>query len=307
MASIELLLDGAPIWDELMIQGANSLDTEGGVADTCQIDIGNRQAVLSRGVRAGMRIEIRCGGYTTGEMLLDEPQLPGDGTVRLSGRSTPETAALDGWGCYENVSLEGLLRMGADALGMGYALYGFGEKIDYRRIVRRGESWPRFLQDVLFREGATLKCESGRLIAIYLPWVFAQEAVRQYIITGEQGGEHFRGGIRCRSLEVFSAGAQASATDTGALGARHIAKRGEQVYSPAQGKRWARGMLLSHNVQAEEFRLRRGLDTELAAMSRIDLAGPDWVNGKWYVQSARHDFVRETTEMCLGRCIETIR
>lgn len=307
MVSIELLLDGKPVWDELAIQGASSLDTAGGAADTCRIDLGNRKTALAMGIHAGMRIEIRCGGYTTGEMLLDEPRLMDDGTVRLSGRSTPDTAALTAWGCYENVSISNLLQMGADALGMDYAMYGFAEKIDYRRIVKRGESWPRFLQEVLFREGATLKCESGCLLAIYLPWIFAQNAVRRYDVTGEQGGDCYRGGIRYRTLKVLSADVQAGATDTDALGARSISQSGEQVYSTAQAKRWARGMLLSRNVQAEEFRMRRGLDTGIAAMSRIDLAGLDWVSGKWYVQSILHDFVRGKSELHLGRCIETIR
>ena len=66
------------------------------------------------------------------------------GGVTLNAVSLPYAARQEGWNCYENISLTDLLKIGAKEMGLkGVKLYGVKGETVLRRVVRRGQTWPR--------------------------------------------------------------------------------------------------------------------------------------------------------------------
>ena len=75
----------------------------------------------------------------------------------------------------------------------------------------------------------------------------------------------------------------------------------------AQAGRWARGLLLTHNREAEEIRLETTLNTRLSAMARVDVNGGTDMDGNWIVDEAEHDLYNKTSSVRLLRVIGTIQ
>lgn len=60
----------------------------------------------------------------------------------------------------------------------------------------------------------------------------------------------------------------------------------------ATGGRWARGMLLYLNRQAESLEVRTAFDAAFYAMARIDVESDTDMGGAWIVDAATHDLMQ---------------
>ena len=136
-------------------------DSAGGQADSLRVTLADGRLLDQWDIRQGLRIEMTEGGFTTGEMELRDVKTRMGG-VTLNAVSLPYAARQEGWNCYENISLTDLLKIGAKEMGLkGVKLYGVKGETVLRRVVRRGQTWPRFLAHVLKLESATIKLSDG--------------------------------------------------------------------------------------------------------------------------------------------------
>lgn len=302
---MEVFLNGHEISREIDVQSALTTDNSGGKADVCEVTLPEAEKISHWEIVQGMPLEISEDGYTTGEMSIDEVEKNPDDTITIRARSLPPRAKEKKWGCYENVTLHDLLQTGANALGLGFAFYGVNEKTVLRRMVQRDQSWPEFLANVFKCEGAALKFDNGKVLAIGYEWAFAQKPVRVLLDNGK-GRLLIR--PKLRTLHVRSGEIAASATDEGAVGGMSMTLHYQQVYDFAQAIRSAKGQLLSNNVDCETYTMQMGeMDTEIAAMSRIDLYGSVATVGNWFVSSVTHDFIKKRSTLALKRCNTTIK
>ena len=77
--------------------------------------------------------------------------------------------------------------------------------------------------------------------------------------------------------------------------------------SAAQAGRWARGLLLTHNRQAEEASVQGVFNRGLTAMARVDVESSTPAAGEWLVEEVTHDFVRKSSAARMLRCRNGIR
>lgn len=302
---MNVFLNGYDIGDEIDVQQARTTDNSGGKADVCEVTLEQGEKISHWEIIEGMPLEISKDGYSTGEMYIDEVEKNPDKTITLRARSLPVHAKEKKWGCFENVTLNDLLQAGANALGLGCALYGVEGKTMLRRAVQRDQTWPEFLATVFKSEGAALKFDGGRVLAIGYGWAFAQKPVRVLYDAGK--GRYLRR-PKLRNLRVRSGEIEAQATDESAVGSMSITLHGQQLYDLPQAIRSARNQLLANNVECETYILPLAeMDTEIAAMSRIDLYGSAATVGNWFVSSVTHDFIANRSTLTLKRCIVTIK
>lgn len=299
-------LNGKPVSETYSIQSATTTDRAGGRGDDCEILLPADSGAAAWSFDEADTIEIREGSYSTGVMRIDETERMGEGEngkFAIRGTSLPVGAKEKGFSGYECVTLEELMREGARALGMTYALYGVNGRMWLRRMVRRNQTWPEFLEGVMRAEGATVKIVNGAILAIDYGWVFDQPPVRILHDTGRgQMVEH----PRTRMMRIRSGLIEGSAVDREVTGSSHKQLFGDQVYSDMQAKRMARGYLLEHNISALTYRIRIPLDTGIAALSRIDLHGNARTAGEWFVSGVTHDFTGGETSLTMKRCIRSI-
>lgn len=302
---MNVFLNGYDISGEIDVQGAKTTDNSGGKADVCEVTLEQAEKISHWEITEGMPLEISEGGYSTGEMYIDEAEKNPDGTFTIRARSLPIHAKEKRWGCFENVTLHDLLLSGATALGLDCALYGVEGKTMLRRAVQRNQTWPEFLAAVFKSEGAALKFDGGRVLAIGYKWAFEQKPVR---VLHDAGKGRYLRQPKLRTLRVCGGEIEARATDESAVGSMSMTLYGQQLYDLPQAIRSAKNQLLANNVDCETYILPLGgMDTEIAAMSRIDLYGSAATVGNWFASSVTHDFMAKRSTMTLKRCITTIK
>lgn len=300
---MKVFIEQTPI--DAKIEKAVATDRAGGQADSLHVTLEDGRLLAQWEIRQGLRVELEDGGYSTGEMELEDVTARG-GRVTLSAVSLARAARREGWNCFENVTLYDLLRIGAKEMGLsGVTLYGVKGETTLRRVVRRGQSWPRFLAHVMTLEGATLKIADGRLLAIDYAAFFAESGA-QAELEAESRPNLFRT-PKYRSLTVRTGTICARAEDAAVAGNAGRTVTDEQIYSAQQAMRAARGLLMQANMASEIYTRETELDTGLAAMSRVKVLGSGAESGKWFVRTCMHDFVGRKTTLELCRPIETIR
>lgn len=308
---MNVLIGGTPIGTHAEVTGAQVTDYAGGRADSCVIALRGADALerwgLGDAVRSGsLSVEVRDGGFSTGAMTLQSAESRNGDTV-LHATSLPEAARAEGWSCFEQVTLGSLLNHGAQRMGlMGAKLYGVRGQTLLRRVVRRGESWPYFLNHLMALEGGTVKLEDGYLLAFDLSALFESDGMTERILDAQERPKLF---IRpkCRYLTVRTGLISARAEDTAVTGSASKTVTGEQIYSREQAMRAARGLLLMRNLESEVYTREIELDTGIAAMSLVYVRGGGETGGRWFVAKCTHDFIRRQTVMDMRRCVKTIR
>ena len=101
--------------------------------------------------------------------------------------------------------------------------------------------------------------------------------------------------------------AKASAYDSSVDGDNQPVVTTLPALDGAQAGRWARGLLLNHNRQAEELNMSMEFNAGLTAFARIDIESDTDANGEWVVDETEHDLILLKSTARLFRCITTIR
>lgn len=283
-------------------------DAAGGRADCLDITFDRADTWARWAPRADDVIEAEDGGYRTGKCYVCAIRPEGN-RFRILAASTPQAARQRGWACCEAGTLGELLHRTATECRMKEAFFGLDADLPLPFTIREDEGCAAFLARLLRREGASLKCFDGRMNAVSLLWAQERAPVRSFRLTaGEDTGIYTRrNGHAWSRLTVAAPACEASATDTEAADENPRTIAGTGAQNESQAGRWARGLLLSRNREAEEIELTTAFDPALTALARITITGDTAGNGDYLIDEAEHDLTDRTSRILCRRCVTTIR
>lgn len=252
-------------------------------------------------------IRITDGIFDSGKMYL-QSIIPENGKFRILASAVKLKAKEKGWDSFRNLNIKGICDRISAKISTEIKLFGINGDIIIPYIERENESYPAFLARLFMLEGAVLKARDNCLIGIGIE--YAQKIAAKQIIrldAGRDGYAHFK------DNEQKLSGVVIQTPYAGAKAEDRAENSGEEkrfTQFPAmdnyQAKRWAKGILLDRNREAEEIILKTELKREYTAMARLDIDGTDEISGAWIIHEAEHDLKEGKTEVKLYRVIETI-
>lgn len=283
-------------------------DVAGGRCDSLDMELDQAAAWHRWGPQVDDEISVVQGGLETGVLYLNTVW-PEDGRYRMVATGLKAAARRGAWKSYRDRTLEDIMRACAAECGMDFGLYGLEGKLRYPYLERRDEGCAAFLDRLMALEGGVLKVMGGRLCGIGIAWAQEQAGAKTVMLSADQrGAQHIRqGGNQWAGLTVRTPWCEASARDSGALGGIRPVRTDTPARDAAQAGRWARGLLLAHNRQAEQLRLNTELDIGMTAMARVDVQGGTGADGAWLVDEAAHDLVNGKTQTTLLRCVYSVQ
>ena len=188
-------------------------------------------------------------------------------------------------------------------------LYGFDGELDYPFVLRQNEGCAAFLQRLMRWEGGVLKTFDGRFVGISCAYAQSLHAAQTLKISAQQAGFAYRRREDAEycGLKIVTPYAEAAAIDADAAGDNAPVINHLPALSAAQAGRWARGLLLTNNRQAEEASVQGVFNRGLTAMARVDVESSTPAAGEWLVEEVTHDFVRKSSAARMLRCRNGIR
>lgn len=304
---MQLFYEGTDITGDVDIVKCVHRDVSGSRCDTMEIELENAAAWYRWNPQKDDRIIASANGYDTGILYLNSV-LPEEGKYRILATSIPSAARRIANRSYENARLSDILAACAAECGMESAVFGDLNGIAYAYILRKEESAPAFLNRILNTEGAAFKAINGRMTAIAID--YAQDITPERTITlrtDEAGVSYARMDDRkLTSITLSSPYAEVTATDRDAQSGLSEITTLYQATDNVQAGRWARGLLLMRNRQAEELNIKSELSPCMSALSRIDIESATDTNGEWIIDEAENDLLNGTSRARLLRCIRSI-
>ena len=302
---MQLIYEGTDITPFVNITRCVHKDVSHGRADCMELEMDHAEAWYRWKPQTDDRIRLRHGGFDTGELYLNTV-LPRGNKYAILATSLPAAARRKAWNSYRNETLETLFEKCAAECGMTARLFGVDGGVHYPFILRQNEGCAAFLNRLGEWEGAAVKAFNGAFRAIDIAYAQTLDAVQKIRITTDQDGVIYtrRENIKYSGISISSVHAHVSAYDPAVFGHNQPVISGLPVRDGEQAKRWSRGLLLANNRRAEELTINGGLNTQMSAMVRIDVAGNTDATGKWIADEVTHDFVDGRTCTKLLRVIE---
>ena len=305
---MQIIYEGVDITGDVDVAQAEYTDASGERMDGLRIVFEHAAVWYKWKPREGDRIEIKGrNGFATGDLFLHAIE-PEDGRYMITAYSAKCAGRDKRWQSFENATLKTIVDACAAECGMNGAIYGLNDKITYPYIIRNNETPLYFLRRIANLEGAAMKCVNGRLAVIGIEYAQNLQNRRQIYLSTEQQRPRYKSfaGKKLAGAAFVCSIGQAVAYDTSVTGGRTLIKAESGVCDIDQAKRWAKGWLLSHNRQCECMTICTSMDGSLTALTPVEVIGDDPLAGMWLVDEAKHDFMRETTEVRLVRSITTI-
>lgn len=304
---MQLFYNGTDITSRAGLTACICREGFGSSGDMLEIETANIRDWYRWAPQRDDEMEAVQGTYRTGKMYLNTMQKDGE-RMRLIATSMKSGAARRASAVYEQTSLADLLALNAAECGMKSAVYGMEGGVVYPHIRRLAQSAPAFMARLLSYEGAAFKTVGGRFAAIGMESIQQKAAARTLRLTaGDRNVTHTkRLNVKKSSLTIRTPYCTCTAMDEAA------AEGADETLSlpatdAATGGRWARGMLLYLNRQAESLEVRTAFDAAFYAMARIDVESDTDMGGAWIVDAATHDLMRGKSCATLRRCVTTIR
>jgi len=265
-------------------------DVSHGRADSLEIEMDHAAAWYRWGAKTDDKIRIIHNGYDTGDLYLNAVY-PERDTFRILATSLPSAARRKAWGSFENKSLENIVRHLAAECGLEVRLYGVNAALIYPFLLRRNEGCAAFLDRLGKWEGTVVKAFNGAFRAISVEYAQALEPSRNLRITTDQKGVTYtkRENIKYSGITVSTPYAQATVFDAAAGGNNHPVLTHLPAHDMAQAMRFAHGLLLMHNREAERLSISSTFDAGMTSMIRVDVEGNTDANGQWLVDEVEHD------------------
>ena len=303
---MNLIYEGRDITQSVQILQCVHRDASVGRSDSLDIILNHAADWYRWKPKAGDTIEISHKGYTTGALYVNTVRPEGK-EYRILATSLPPNAWQNAWRSYRQMTFEEIVTQCATECGMTGEVYGARFSTPYGHLQRKNTGAAAFLQRLCFLEGAALKAYNGKMQAIFIPYAQDQRTVRSLRLTGEETGlvythtpEAKRGFVR-----VVTPDFEVTVTDSGATGCK-----GKVISAPAMdtitASRWARGVLLMCNREAETLEVSIGFDPAMTALARVEVIGNSAFAGGWLVDEAEHDLYNEKTRVKLVRCVTTV-
>ena len=306
MPKANLIYQGTDITQNVDIIECVMTDVSGGACDCLSLKVDHAEKWFRWGPEENDVIRVLRNGYDSGEMYLSTIA-PENGAYRIyatSAKSIPFTQKSQS---FQKKSLSSIMLLCAGECGMGAKQYGLEGELQYEYLLRKNETAPAFLNRLANLEGAVLKAYSGSFVAIGV--LYAQElpAMHELDLKGDQMDSWYidRRDTRWQGVKIISPFGNGSARDSAVNGTDKIIQT-IQAEDDAQAKRWARGILLMHNRQAESLEIEMDFNPGYTAMVRIDVNSQTDAQGAWVIDKVRHDFVNGRTWAKMLRCVTTV-
>lgn len=302
---MNLYYEGVDITGDVNITGCIHTDVSHGRADSLEIKLDHAAAWYRWGAKTDDTIRITHDGYDTGILYLNAVY-PERDTFRILATSLPAAARRKMWGCFQNKSLLTIMNHCASECGLEAKTYGIGEEKTYPYVLRRNEGCAALLDRIGRWEGAVIKAYNGAFRAIGVEYAQALAASRTMTITTEQKGVRYtkRENVKYSGVTISTPYAKGTAYDAAAGTDNHPVLTNLPAFDAAQAKRFARGMLLMNNREAETLCIESSFDAGLTSMIRVDIEGNTEANGRWVVDQVEHDLKRETSTAKLLRVLD---
>ena len=304
---MELYWAGKEITQHVNITGCVHKDASHGRSDSLILTLDHASTWYRWGPEEDDEIRIFHENDDTGNMYLNAVIPIGD-QYRVIATSLKRAAARKAWASWQKTSLQTLFNQCAAECGMTAKIYGTEGTLDIPYAIRENEGCAAFLDRIGRREGIAVKAYNGAFRGIGITYAQNRKADMTITISAKQEGVTYkrRENTKYTGITVRTPYAAAMARDTAAKGNNTPTLTRLPALNNAQAGRWARGLLLDHNREAEEIRIETKLDTRLTAMARVDITGGTDMDGAWIVDEAEHDLHNRNTTARLLRVIDSI-
>lgn len=253
-------------------------------------------------------IRIVEGQYDTG-ILYVNTIVPSGSAYRILASSLPSKATRKAWDAYRDMSLSAIIHRCATECGMLDKLYGIDGNIKYPFLMRQDEGCAAFLEKLMKCEGIALKAWNGVFRGIGIEYAQDMNPSRSWHIEAEQDGVQYRHqpGRKYTSLIVRSPWAEAIARDADAEKGHQLIVSHLPAMNSTQAGRWARGLLLCNNREADRLTIEMKFDPGVTAMARADITGNTDATGEWIIDEVEQDLYNKRTNVTLLRVVKSIR
>ena len=305
---MQIFYEGVDITGSVIPRACVHKDVSHGKADVLEITFSRPAAWHRWQPETDDRIRVFSGEYDTGTLFVHTLVPEGDG-YRMIATSLPSAAARKAWGSYRNTDLKTMLHRLATECGMEGKIYGAEGGLRYAYLQRENEGCAGFLERICRMEGIALKAYNGAFRGIDVLYAQARDVMRKWTLDAEQEGVRYlhQPGTKWTAVTVHSPWAEATARDSGAEKGYAKVITGLPAMDAATAGRWARGLLLMHNREADRLRIQTRLDAGASAMIRAEVSGNTGAAGGWIIDEAEHDLYNGTSTIQMLRIIDTIQ
>lgn len=304
---MNIIYEGTDITGFVIVNGCIYKDVSHGRADVIEI-LFRRPAAWHRWQpETDDEIQVVDGNLDTGKMFVNTVVPQGE-FYKMIATSLPSKALRTTWDFFRDMTLEDVIRRCASECGMESRIYGVEGAYRYSTLMRENEGCAAFAERICQMEGVALKAFNGAFRGIGIEYAQGLAESRAWTLEAEQNGVRYehRPGIKYSAITVRSPWAEASARDTEAENGAHITIGGLSAMDNATAGRWARGLLLCHNREADRLRIEMKLDIKATAMVKARIDGNTGANGHWLIDEAIHDLYNGRTTVNLLRVVESI-
>lgn len=305
---MEIIYQGVDITDSVQIAGLKIYDESAGKCDSAEITLENISAWLRWAPMVGDEMEIREGGISTGVLYIDTMQ-PDRGHYRLLLTGLNRDARTQKNAMYKNMTFAEIARECAAECRCEALFYGINTAVRYECITRKAETAPAFMERLANMEGAVLKMFGGRMVFIGIEYAMERQAHQTMELSAWQGTYtlKMRPTQKAKAMHVIAPEADVWAYDSSAPGGT-LTRTDLPAQDSATAGRWARGLLMINNMDAEMLEITTELNTGMTAMTRIDISSAEkQLEGRWIIRRCEHDLMGRATRTCLIRTVGTIK
>lgn len=304
---MELYYAGKNITEYVQIAAALARDVSQGKSDSIDITFENPQAWHKWSPEEDDEIQIVADKYNTGTMYVNTI-VPENQKYRILAVSCKTAAQIQKNISYENKKLINIISTCAAEAGMGYNLYGIAGEIEYPYLIREHMGPAAFLNKIAKMEGAVLKTYAGRFTIIDILSAQNLPAIETIEITAQQPGIRYKKAEhkKLKSITIITPYAKVTAIDKSVSIGQNKTICNLPAKDATTAGRWARGLLLNNNRNAEQLTIESTFRPGWTAMTRVDVSGNTAASGQWIIDEVEHDFIKKTSRCVLLRCIDTV-
>ena len=303
---IRLIYEGVDITEEARVEECVVKDVSGCEKDCLNILMQRANNWYEWKPQKNDRIKVTRSGYDTQTMYLTAIAPEGNAyRIYATGAKCADNPAR--WNTFENMTLAGIMNLMAAESGMKAELWGINGSVAYEYLLRDLETNTAFMQRLISLEGGILKAMGGKFAAIGIEYAQRNKAMQTRKMEGDSLSVRYtdRRDGKWGGGEIVTPYGHGIARDTAAEGRMHTVTD-ICVNGNAEANRWAKGMLIEHNRQAETVDIDMEFNPGLTAMARVDIESRTEMEGSWIVDRATHDLMGGWTKARLLRCVNTI-
>lgn len=303
---LKLWYNGTDITKDVDILECLIRDVSGRESDCMNLLVDHADKWFKWNVQKNDTLRATRGGYDSKTLHLNTIR-PEQGAFRIYATGAKCTPFPAKWESYEKQTLAAIMGTCAGEGGMGSKQSGISGGILYKYLLRENQSAPVFLEQLVNREGGVMKSLDGKFVAIGIQYAQGLASAHKVKLGDKLAESQYidRRDEAWSSVTIDTPFGKGNAIDSRSGGkARTITEI--TVDNDAQAKRWAKGILLTHNRQCEILNLEMEFNPGYTAMVRIDAESRTDAAGQWIVDEVEQDLVLGRTKAKLLRCVTSI-